>query len=135
MSVPVLLLHSDHNGKNRHRIGLALARLQGRDSASCARTSLSSPCPDFLPIEALLELFANLLPSAKAVGGKEKRAQFIEQVFNAKYFSNSQDIVGVLEGVVSDWSATSQKISDLIASEKLSLCANPVFVAHILTFF
>ncbi|EKM82957.1 hypothetical protein AGABI1DRAFT_125434 [Agaricus bisporus var. burnettii JB137-S8] len=103
-----LVSHPENQSKLRdparlggHRIGLALAKLH-----------------DYLSVEALLELFANLLPSARAAGGKEKRMQFIEQVFKQENFSNSHDIIRVLEAPVPDWDITSQKISDLVASKK-----------------
>lgn len=84
-----------------HRIGNTLTRLQ-----------------DFLPLEALLELFANLLPSAKAAGGQEKRAQFVRQVFNPTYFPNYQEIAEILTSPVLDWTITSQRISDSLAVGK-----------------
>ncbi|KAF9451200.1 hypothetical protein P691DRAFT_773297 [Macrolepiota fuliginosa MF-IS2] len=74
--------------------------------------------PDFLPIEALLELFANLLPSATTASGREKRTQFIKEVFNPTSFPNYQEILSVLDAVIiKDWSITTQRISDLMASE------------------
>lgn len=73
---------------------------------------------DYLPIEAMLELFANLLPSAKVAGGQEKRIQFIKQVFNASDFPNYREVVEILSSPVSDWAMTSQRICDSLASVK-----------------
>lgn len=73
---------------------------------------------DYLPIEAMLELFANLLPSAKVAGGQEKRTQFIKQVFDTSDFPNYLEIVEILSSPVSDWALTSQRICDSLASVK-----------------
>ncbi|KAJ3574300.1 hypothetical protein NP233_g1860 [Leucocoprinus birnbaumii] len=106
-----VISHPENQSKLRHptnlggrRIGLTLVKLR-----------------DFLPMEALLELFANLLPSAKVAGGLEKRLQFIRQVFNSVDFPNHGEIEKILSSPAHDWNATSQRISDLLAR------GNPLF--------
>ncbi|KAF8892601.1 hypothetical protein BD779DRAFT_1784199 [Infundibulicybe gibba] len=69
---------------------------------------------DFLAIEALLQLFAKLLPSV--AGGREKRTEFINQVFDPLTFSTGREIVGLLNSISStDWDVTSLKIMDILA--------------------
>ncbi|KAG2020672.1 hypothetical protein CC2G_005980 [Coprinopsis cinerea AmutBmut pab1-1] len=73
---------------------------------------------EFLPLEALLELFANLLPSAKGTG-KEKRLPFIQQVFNPSIFACSSKIVDVLQSGKT-WDDIGTELMDSLASANLA---------------
>jgi hypothetical protein len=71
---------------------------------------------EFLAIEALLELFAKLLPSTKNKGGSEKRDTFIRQVFDPAVIAGSNEVFHVLKTIsASDWEATFFKIIDILA--------------------
>jgi hypothetical protein len=83
-------------------------------------------CADFLAIEALLELFANLLPSTKPKGGQEKRSQFISEVFNPSFCACSEKVVEILTSLsTSEWDAVSLKIIDALGSSDITLCVSP----------
>lgn len=110
------MLDIDHGTGGRFRIGLALARLQGSSRRVSNKLILNCFSSDLLAIEALLELFANLLPSAKVISAREKRTQFVKEVFDRVNFPNYEEILKMLDpAVISDWGITSQRISDLIA--------------------
>lgn len=71
---------------------------------------------EFLAIEALLELFAKLLPSTKSKGGSEKRDTFIRQVFDPAVIAGSNEVFRILKTIsTSDWEATFLKIIDILA--------------------
>ncbi|KAF8232358.1 hypothetical protein L208DRAFT_943495 [Tricholoma matsutake] len=76
---------------------------------------------DFLAIEALLELFAKLLPSTKSKGGLEKRSAFIHEVFDPATIAGSEQVVHVLKTIsVTDWETTFLKILDILAGADVS---------------
>ncbi|CAA7267620.1 unnamed protein product [Cyclocybe aegerita] len=78
-----------------------------------------SETKDYLALESLLDLFASLIPLLK--DGKDKRARFIEEVFDPGLFSNFREIVEHLQTLSSpEWSATSAKIIKSLASSDLS---------------
>ena len=73
---------------------------------------------DFLAMEALLELFGNIIPSTK---NPERRAKFIQEVFDPARFECSADIVQLLERIQSTgWDTASTKISDALAKSDAS---------------
>jgi hypothetical protein len=77
--------------------------------------------PDFLAIEALLELFAKLLPSTKSRGGLNKRDAFIHEVFDPAMVAGSEEVVHILKTIsVTDWEATFLKILDILARADIS---------------
>ncbi|KAJ3507612.1 hypothetical protein NLJ89_g6203 [Agrocybe chaxingu] len=78
-----------------------------------------SETKDYLALESLLDLFASLIPLLK--DGKDKRARFVEEVFDPALFSTSREIVQHLQASSSpEWSATSAKIIKSLASSDLS---------------
>ncbi|KAF8627890.1 hypothetical protein AX15_004187 [Amanita polypyramis BW_CC] len=75
-------------------------------------------CKDFLAMEALLELFGNIIPATK---NPDRRANFIQEVFNPTQFECSAKIVQLLERVQSTgWDTASTKISDTLAKSDAS---------------
>ena len=86
---------------------------------------------DFLALEALLMLFARLLPStnSKSESGQEKRTQFISDVIDSTSLegtAHAKEIVPVLESVSSNtWEEVSAKILDIFSRSNISL-----YVAH-----
>ena len=87
---------------------------------ACIRSSNQS-FPDFLAIEALLELFAKLLPSTKSKDGLEKRDAFIQEVFNPAIFASSKEVVQTLKTIsVTDWETTFLRILDILAGVDIS---------------
>lgn len=80
-----------------------------------------SELKDFLAIEALLELFANLLPSTKPKGGQEKRSQFISEVFNPSFCACSEVVVEILTSLsTSEWDAVSLRIIDALGRSDIT---------------
>ncbi|EDR14922.1 uncharacterized protein LACBIDRAFT_322344 [Laccaria bicolor S238N-H82] len=76
---------------------------------------------DFLAIEALLELFANLLPSTKPKGGQEKRSQFISEVLNPSFCACSEVVVEILTSLsTSEWDAVSLRIIDALGRSDIT---------------
>ena len=72
----------------------------------------------FLVIEALLELFGNIIPSAKR---PEKRTGFIEDVFSSTRFKCSVEITQLLERVTSTgWDAASSMIFEALAKSSIA---------------
>lgn len=88
--------------------------------SACIRSPNQSD-PDFLAIEALLELFAKILPSTSSKDGLEKRDAFIQEVFDPTNFAGSKEVVHTLKTIsVTDWEATFLKILDILARFDIS---------------
>ncbi|KDR73437.1 hypothetical protein GALMADRAFT_251098 [Galerina marginata CBS 339.88] len=74
---------------------------------------------ELLAMESLLELFAVLVPPVKH--GRERRTQFINEVFDSSIFSCSDRIVQCLESIASpDWSVTALEIMNTLAESDIS---------------
>ncbi|KAF9466380.1 hypothetical protein BDZ94DRAFT_1319635 [Collybia nuda] len=85
---------------------------------------------DYLALEALLELFAKLLPSTKSKGGREKRTRFIGEVFNSSVLTCGAEITHILGSISSnDWELTSTKIMDALARADLAF-PQPFDITH-----
>ncbi|TFK42893.1 hypothetical protein BDQ12DRAFT_297633 [Crucibulum laeve] len=79
-----------------------------------------SQIKDFLAAEALLELFANLLPSLNGPTGRGKRTAYIKETFNPAFFTCSEEIITLLENITTiDWSVTAIKIMDTLATSDI----------------
>lgn len=79
-----------------------------------------SPHEDFLPLEALLELFANLLFSFK--NGKSDRTKFIQDAFNASLFRSPQLVATWVKVTSSSvWESTSSHVIKIISSLNVTL--------------
>jgi hypothetical protein len=75
-----------------------------------------------LAIEALLELFAKLLPSTRGKNGLEKRNAFIKEVFDPTVFTCSGEIVHFLTTVsTNDWEETFLRILDILGRADITL--------------
>ena len=82
---------------------------------------------DYLALEALLTLFARLLPSSKdSHSNKSKRTAYIQSVFlspqHSEHTSVGQSIAKLLEQEPSrEWEETSQRIVEALATASLTL--------------
>lgn len=85
-------------------------------------SSSNSRSVDFLAIEALLELFAKLLPSIQSPDGRKKRECFIRDVFDSALFPCSKEVVQLMgHTTTTDWNQISVKITDILAKTDISL--------------
>ncbi|KAF8163000.1 hypothetical protein B0H34DRAFT_856593 [Crassisporium funariophilum] len=74
---------------------------------------------DFLAIESLLDLFGTLIPPVR--DGREKRSQFIKNVFPSTLFKCSELVIQHMESITStDWSVTAVKIMETLAHSDIS---------------
>lgn len=109
------------NYEHRQQIGIILSHSKGI-SFGLAQCRLTHTVLDFLAIEALLELFAKLLPSTKSRDGLEKRNTFVDEVFNPAIIAGSKEAVHILKTIsTTDWEDTFTRILDVLAKANLSL--------------
>ncbi|KAF8969811.1 hypothetical protein BDZ97DRAFT_161169 [Flammula alnicola] len=95
-------------------------KLRDYDVGSARLGLTISQTKDFLALESLLDLLGSLIPPLK--GGRDKRTQFIKEVFDPSIFKYTSDpILGYLESISSpDWSVTSEKIIKVLAEYDIS---------------
>ncbi|KAF6764907.1 hypothetical protein DFP72DRAFT_325482 [Ephemerocybe angulata] len=72
---------------------------------------------DFLPLEAALELFANILLALRGANSRSERLKFTQYVFDSQFFS-SPTLLGGLAKITSadQWSDISSEVMKTIAS-------------------
>lgn len=78
---------------------------------------------DFLVLEALLNLFARMIPSTNnTAAGRTRRTAFIRSVFLSRGGSTSEKLVAILEDVpTSDWDQTASKLVETLADSDITL--------------
>lgn len=74
---------------------------------------------DYLALESVLDLLGRLIPPVKS--GKEKRTEFLKEVFDATVFKGSRRILQVLEIISHDWTAMVAKIMNILAETDIRL--------------
>ncbi len=76
---------------------------------------------EYLVVEALLDIFANLLPP---IAVKDRRQDFVNSTFDATFFPGSSQLRNILlspTGGVTDWEVLSQDILNTLAAAHIAL--------------
>lgn len=103
---------------NRRSLGLTISETRGTTEFIAPLGHYSHRLKtDFAVLEALLNLFAILLPSFSA---PQKRTSYIQDVF----FNSGNDVINLLDGQPArEWDETATKVIDILANSDISLCA------------
>lgn len=76
-------------------------------------------CPDFLALDSLFTLLARLLPTTQ--NGREKRSEFIQDVFMQPDVAYGPELIRILEHIESeDWNDTAARLLDVLAKHDIS---------------
>ncbi|KAF4615266.1 hypothetical protein D9613_002790 [Agrocybe pediades] len=108
LSIAYMLLTTIADGHGKNVVKL-------REHIGSGRLGLTiSQTRGFLALEAILDLFATLLPPMR--GGRAKRTDFIDKVFDPLLYTASKQIRSCLESTSNpDWRQTAAEIMELLA--------------------
>ncbi|KAK0483422.1 hypothetical protein IW261DRAFT_948183 [Armillaria novae-zelandiae] len=102
---------------NENRLLLQDPKLLG---AKRIGTTLAG-CKDYLAIEALLELFASILPPTTKGANNDKRRRFLHLVFDPTLFTCSAQLIKILSSPpTTDWETLSVEIIAMLSKSDIS---------------